>query len=204
MIITTNTLITSISSAIHDIFLKFSTAAIIMIHKKKNRTHSHLGLDQFNSWNLKFLALDLIEKFARQSVTISCAAKIFHETLLTNQVSHHREHRIPVKRFEKECQFMSAIRHANIVQCVGTYQDPETGLSVLLMEQSGSSKSWPSSFPCPADRLKTVHTTDPQFLSGTVYLLFQKLNSDKTTSAKLMPFTTPYQLHSNVWRIIIG
>lgn len=67
-----------------------------------------------------------------------CAAKVLHRTLFDSvtqqQISRHREHRQPIKRFEQECEFLSTIRHPNIVQYLGTYQEPETGLSVLLME----------------------------------------------------------------------
>ena len=67
-----------------------------------------------------------------------CAAKILHPTLFDpiahQQIARRREHRLPIKRFEQECEFMSAIRHPNIVQYLCTYQDPDTGLPVLLME----------------------------------------------------------------------
>ena len=67
-----------------------------------------------------------------------CAAKIIHPTLIdpsTHQkISPQREHRLPIRRFERECAFLRDIRHPNIVQYLGLYQDPETGLPVLLME----------------------------------------------------------------------
>ena len=67
-----------------------------------------------------------------------CAAKILHPTLFDptahQQIARRREHRLPIKRFERECEFMSAIRHPNIVQYLCTYRDPDTGLPVLLME----------------------------------------------------------------------
>ena len=67
-----------------------------------------------------------------------CAAKLIHETLFdpTAQqlIAPHREHRLPVRRFEQECQFLSTVKHPNIVQYLGIYQDPDTGLPVLLME----------------------------------------------------------------------
>ena len=67
-----------------------------------------------------------------------CAAKLIHETLFdpTAQqlIAPHREHRLPVKRFEQECEFLSTIRHPNIVQYLGIYQDPDTSLPALLME----------------------------------------------------------------------
>ena len=67
-----------------------------------------------------------------------CAAKILHPTLFDPtaqlQVSPKQEHRLPIKRFERECEFLSTIRHPNIVQYLCMHQDPDTGLPVLLME----------------------------------------------------------------------
>ena len=39
-----------------------------------------------------------------------------------------------MKRFQQECSFLNAIRHPNIIQYLGSYQDPDTQLPVLLME----------------------------------------------------------------------
>ena len=67
-----------------------------------------------------------------------CAAKIIHPTLVPpnalQQISPQREHRLPIRRFETECDFLRDIKHPNIIQYLGMYQDPETGLPVLLME----------------------------------------------------------------------
>ena len=67
-----------------------------------------------------------------------CAAKIIQPSLFDpnahQRIERQREHRLPISRFMQECEFMSAIRHPNIVQYLGTRQDPETGLPVLLME----------------------------------------------------------------------
>ena len=67
-----------------------------------------------------------------------CAAKILHPTLFDPtaqfQVSRKEEHRLPIRRFEQECEFLSTIRHPNIVQYLCMHQDPDTGLQVLLME----------------------------------------------------------------------
>ena len=67
-----------------------------------------------------------------------CAAKIIHRTLVPpnapQQISPQLEHRLPIRRFERECNFLREIRHPNIIQYLGMYQDPETGLPVLLME----------------------------------------------------------------------
>ena len=71
---------------------------------------------------------------------LQCAAKLIHETLFDPTAQHNvmiapqREHRQPMRRFEQECEFMSTIRHPNIVQYLGMCQDPDTGLPVLLME----------------------------------------------------------------------
>ena len=67
-----------------------------------------------------------------------CAAKVIHPTLFDptalHQIAPQREHRLPIRRFQLECEFLSTIRHPNIVQYLGTHQDPDTGLPVLLME----------------------------------------------------------------------
>ena len=67
-----------------------------------------------------------------------CAAKILHPTLFDPttqlQVSPKKEHRLPIKRFEQECEFLSTIRHPNIVQYLCMHLDPDTGLPALLME----------------------------------------------------------------------
>ena len=69
---------------------------------------------------------------------LECAAKILHQTLYDPTVYEHvppqRGHRLPVERFEKECEFMSTLKHPNIVQYLGLVRDHETGLKVLLME----------------------------------------------------------------------
>ena len=67
-----------------------------------------------------------------------CGAKVIHETLFdpTAQqlIAPQRVHRLPMRRFEQECEFLSTIRHPNIIQYLGMYQDPDTRLPVLLME----------------------------------------------------------------------
>ena len=69
---------------------------------------------------------------------LPCAAKIIHETLYdpsTERLTPRRlEYRLPMKRFEQECQFLNTIRHPNVIQYLGMYRDPDTGLLVLLME----------------------------------------------------------------------
>ena len=64
-----------------------------------------------------------------------CAAKIIHSTLSNVTAPHQTApHRLPIRRFQLECEFLSTIRHPNIVQYLGTHQDPNTHELVLLME----------------------------------------------------------------------
>ena len=62
---------------------------------------------------------------------LTCAGKILHPTLFQ---SNDPGAMTIMRRFQQECSFLSAIRHPNIVQYLGSYQDPETRLPVLLME----------------------------------------------------------------------
>ena len=67
-----------------------------------------------------------------------CAAKLMHEILfdpsIQDLIAPQKEQRQPARRFEQECEFLSTIRHPNIIQYLGMYQDPDTCLPVLLME----------------------------------------------------------------------
>ena len=59
---------------------------------------------------------------------LPCAAKLLHPVLVDPNRPRNRE------MFERECRFLSEIRHPNIVQYLGLAQDPATGLPILLME----------------------------------------------------------------------
>ena len=66
-----------------------------------------------------------------------CAAKMLHALCnpdIWDLIAPQREHGLLMKRFEQECEFMSTIKHPNIIQYLGMYQDPDTHLPVLLME----------------------------------------------------------------------
>ena len=68
---------------------------------------------------------------------LMCTAKVLHPTLFTpdtQQVDPNRAHRLPSRRFEQECELLSALQHPNIIQYLGTWTDPATNLPVLLME----------------------------------------------------------------------
>lgn len=57
---------------------------------------------------------------------LPCAAKLLHSIFFDScDVS---------KRFVQECEILSKLKHPNIVQCLGTSPDPESGNPVLLME----------------------------------------------------------------------
>ena len=70
--------------------------------------------------------------------SLSCAAKLIHETLIDPETlklaPRGREHRLPYRRFEQECEVLHNLRHPNIIQYLGVYHDPDTKLPVLLME----------------------------------------------------------------------
>ena len=59
---------------------------------------------------------------------LPCAAKLLHAILLDPDRPRNRT------LFERECCFLSEIRHPNIVQYLGVAQDEESGLPILLME----------------------------------------------------------------------
>ena len=63
---------------------------------------------------------------------LSCAAKVLHNTLFqfSSEVGTHDS----VEKFERECHFLSSIKHPNIVQHLATVNDPKSGRPVLLME----------------------------------------------------------------------
>jgi len=67
---------------------------------------------------------------------LPCAAKVIHPTLFE---THDPGARKIMERFEQECQFLSGVRHPNLVQYLGVSRDTESGLPVLLMELMDSS-----------------------------------------------------------------
>ena len=53
-----------------------------------------------------------------------CAAKLLHPTIASPRNSQN---------FDQECQVLSAIKYPNVIQYLGTHQDPETRQQVLIM-----------------------------------------------------------------------
>ena len=68
--------------------------------------------------------------YKAQCDDLVCAAKIIHPTLITENPAE----KSPQGRFRAECEFLSTLRHPNIIQYLGTWQDPDSDLPVLLME----------------------------------------------------------------------
>ena len=106
---------------------------------KQQQQDNPIGFKTVQLFKDQILGIGSYGKVCRaQCDHLLCAAKLMHETLFdptTQQlVAPQREHRLPMRRFEQECEFLSTIRHPNIVQYLGTYQDPDTGLPALLME----------------------------------------------------------------------
>ena len=62
---------------------------------------------------------------------LTCAAKIIHPTFFAEVDPSSTK---TMLQFQKECEFLSVIRHPCIIQYLGITQDIETGLPVLLME----------------------------------------------------------------------
>ena len=54
-----------------------------------------------------------------------CAAKLLHPILFDpaarSKLPPEGEHKLPISRFEQECEFLGSIKHPNIVQYLGTY-----------------------------------------------------------------------------------
>ena len=71
-----------------------------------------------------------------------CAAKVLHPILF--QTRDPAAYRI-VERFQREINFLSRLRHPNIIQYLGSCADPDSGLPVLfmkLMDESLTIASW--------------------------------------------------------------
>ena len=66
---------------------------------------------------------------------VVCAAKMVHSALIEDLSTQFAQGTVQIlKRFQQECELLSALRHPNIVQYLGTHQDPDSGLPILLME----------------------------------------------------------------------
>ena len=108
----------------------------LMQHPKLSVT---IGFKNIQLFKEDILGIGSYGKVCRAKCdNLLCAAKIIHETLFdptaAQQMPRGREHRLPIRRFEQECEFLNTIKHPNVIQYLGMWQDPDTGLPVLLME----------------------------------------------------------------------
>ena len=62
---------------------------------------------------------------------LPCAAKLLHDTMI--QPGDPGVHKY-VERFEQECQFLSSLKHPNIVQCLASVRVSQSSMPALLME----------------------------------------------------------------------
>ena len=63
-----------------------------------------------------------------------CKAKVDDFICAAKSLGHGGESASIAQKFREECEFLSALRHPNIVQYLGVYEDPESRLPLLLME----------------------------------------------------------------------
>ena len=68
---------------------------------------------------------------ARCDEVLLCAAKVLHPALFQNDDPTAST---ILRRFRQECDFLKGIKHPNIVQFLGVYDDPHFKQPVLLME----------------------------------------------------------------------
>lgn len=72
-----------------------------------------------------------------KSGQLPCAAKVLHQTLFQFRSGSGTDDY--ATKFEKECEFLCAIKHPNIIQHLGTMKDPILGRPILLMEMMDES-----------------------------------------------------------------
>ena len=63
---------------------------------------------------------------------LPCAAKLLHDTMFLPVDPGNRN--VFLEKFERECQFLSSIKHPNIVQCLASVRVSQSNMPALLME----------------------------------------------------------------------
>ena len=63
---------------------------------------------------------------------LPCAAKLLHDTMFLPFDPGNRN--VFLEKFERECQFLSSIKHPNIVQCLASVRVSQSNMPALLME----------------------------------------------------------------------
>ena len=112
---------------------------LILIMALKQTTSSSAKNIEIQLFKKQILGIGSYGKVCRARYgSLPCAAKVIHETLFdpeaSKQIAPEKEHRLPFKRFEQECEVLHSLRHPNVIQYLGVYEDPDTNLPVLLME----------------------------------------------------------------------
>lgn len=98
---------------------------------------SNGAVDELRYFDVQLLKKDLcgIGSYGRVCKAmvdqLTCAAKIIHPTFFSDIDPSSTK---TMLQFQRECEFLSVIRHPCIIQYLGTTEDIETGLPVLLME----------------------------------------------------------------------
>ena len=99
------------------------------------KNSADVGFKRIEIFHEQTLGIGAYGKVCRaQCDNLMCAAKILHPTLVYVDQSTHLSPQWPLQRFERECELLSAIRHPNIVQYLGSHHDDSTQLPVILME----------------------------------------------------------------------
>ena len=106
---------------------------------EQNKQCAPLGFKRVRLFKDQTLGIGSYGKVCKaQCDELPCAAKIIHETLVADPslclLPTQQKRKLPTTRFERECDFLSQLRHPNIVQFLGMWHDPDNGLPVLLME----------------------------------------------------------------------
>jgi len=116
---------------------QFGYRTVQLIKMEPLGTRSHEAVKQLEYQTVRLLKTEMLGTGSYGTVykamcdDLPCAGKILHPTLFQ---SNDPGAMTIKKRFQRECSFLSEIRHPNIVQYLGLYQDPETQQQVLLME----------------------------------------------------------------------
>ena len=107
-------------------------------HNKHSTCHGLKNVVLLKNQSLGRGSFGKVVKARCDELPCICAAKIIHETLIDDpklqQYSSKEQRRLPVSRFERECDFLYKVRHPNIVQFLGLGRNPDSDIPVLLME----------------------------------------------------------------------
>lgn len=110
--------------------------------RQEKRFVEKIGFKEVQLFQDQILGIGAYGKVCRAKCDgLICAAKILHHTLFDpvtvaeqDKLAPQKEHRLPMNRFQQECEIMSAISHPNIVQFLGITLEPTSKVPVILME----------------------------------------------------------------------